>query len=88
MITHDRALDDDQELAEQIGPAARLAIDNERLMAQVLASSRRSGPRAAGSCRAADDTRRRIERDLHDGAQQRLLAVTFELRLARIGDHR
>ncbi len=33
--------------------------------------------------KAADETRRRIERDLHDGAQQRLLAVTFELRLAR-----
>ena len=31
---------------------------------------------------AADEERRRIERDLHDGAQQRLVAVTLTLRLA------
>jgi signal transduction histidine kinase len=33
--------------------------------------------------RAADDARRRIERDLHDGAQQRLVGVALRLRLAR-----
>jgi PAS domain S-box-containing protein len=32
---------------------------------------------------AADEARRRIERDLHDGAQQRLVAVALDLRLAR-----
>jgi signal transduction histidine kinase len=32
---------------------------------------------------AADDTRRRIERDIHDGAQQRLVSLALELRLAR-----
>ena len=32
---------------------------------------------------ASDEHRRRLERDLHDGAQQRLLAVTYQLRLAR-----
>jgi signal transduction histidine kinase len=83
VITHDRALDGDRDLGNQIGPAARLAIDNERLMAEVLDqldSLRAIRRRIVG---AADDTRRHIERDLHDGAQQRLLAVTFELRLAR-----
>ena len=83
VITHDSALDDGRELGNQIGTAARLAIDNERLMAEVLdqlATLRAIRGRIA---RAADDTRRRIERDLHDGAQQRLLAVTYELRLAQ-----
>lgn len=83
VITHDRALDDQHELAAQIGPAARLAIDNERLMAEVLDQLRSLRATRGRIARAADDTRRRIERDLHDGAQQRLLAVTFELRLAR-----
>jgi len=32
---------------------------------------------------AADDARRRLERDLHDGAQQRLVAMALDLRLAR-----
>ena len=32
-----------------------------------------------------DAARRRLERDLHDGAQQRLLAVSYELRLAQAG---
>jgi signal transduction histidine kinase len=83
VINHDRALYGDQELAAQIGPAARLAIDNERLMARVLAQLEALRAARGRIVEAADDTRRRIERDLHDGAQQRLLAVTFELRLAR-----
>ena len=83
VITHDHALYDDQELAEQFGPAARLAIDNERLMAQVLAQLEALRAARGRIVQTADDTRRRIERDLQDGAQQRLLAVTFELRLAR-----
>ena len=83
VINHDRALYDDQELADQIGPAARLAIDNERLMARVLAQLEELRATRGRIVQAADDARRRIERDLHDGAQQRLLAVTFELRLAR-----
>ena len=83
VISHDRALYGDQELAAQIGPAARLAIDNERLMARVLAQLEALRAARGRIVQAADETRRRIERDLHDGAQQRLLAVTFELRLAR-----
>jgi signal transduction histidine kinase len=83
VITHDSALDDDRKLGDQIGPAARLAIDNERLMAEVLDQLTSLRAVRGRIVSAADDTRRQIERDLHDGAQQRLLAVTFELRLAR-----
>ncbi len=49
VIGHDHALLGDQELAAQIGPAARLAIDNERLMARVLAQLEELRARAAGS---------------------------------------
>jgi signal transduction histidine kinase len=62
--------------------AVRLTIDNDRLastieeqLAEVAAS--RSRMLAAG-----DEERRRIERDLHDGAQQRLVAIALALRLA------
>ena len=67
----------------EIGAAARLAVDNERLRAEAL--SQLVDLRASRSriVEAGDSARRRIERDLHDGAQQRLLALSYELRLAR-----
>ncbi|MGN9845489.1 sensor histidine kinase [Nonomuraea sp. H19] len=71
-----------RELTERIGAAARLAIENERLRAEVLAQVadlRRSRARVV---EAGDEARRRLERDLHDGAQQRLLALTYGIRLA------
>jgi signal transduction histidine kinase len=83
VVVHDRALDDGRRLEREIGAAARLAIDNERLRAALLAEL--DGLRASRVriLETADQARRQMERDLHDGAQQRLLAVTFELRLAR-----
>ena len=69
-------------LIEEIGAAARLAVDNERLRASVLARLRRPAGVAGAHRGGGDAERRRLERDLHDGAQQRLLAVSFELRLA------
>ena len=70
-------------LEQQLGAAARLAIDNERLRAESLAHLRELTDSRARVVAAADQQRRTLERDLHDGAQQRLLAVLFELRLAR-----
>jgi signal transduction histidine kinase len=78
LVIHDAALAP----RDAIGPAARLAVDNERLRAEVLArldDLRASRTRIVA---AADATRCRLERDLHDGAQQRLLAASFELRQA------
>lgn len=68
--------------ASRIGATVRLAVDNERLRAEVLSQIddlRLSQQRIVAR---ADATRRSIERDLHDGAQQRLLAASYELRLA------
>jgi len=70
-------------LAREIGTAARLAVENERLDATVRARLRELRESRARIVAAGDANRIRIERDLHDGAQQRLLAVSYELRLAR-----
>ena len=67
------------ELTTEIGPAVRLALDNERLRAEVnwrvgeLQDSRRR------VVAAMDAERRKLERDLHDGAQQRLITIALEL---------
>jgi signal transduction histidine kinase len=82
-VDHDPALIGTVDLAAQIGAAARLAIDNERLRAEVLAHLEEAEASRARLVAAGDEARRRLERDLHDGAQQRVLAIGSELRLAR-----
>jgi signal transduction histidine kinase len=82
-IVHDSALREDPELVASVGAAVGLAIENERLTAELrtqLAEVRASRTRIVA---AADAERARLERDIHDGAQQRLLALMIELRLAR-----
>jgi signal transduction histidine kinase len=72
-MIHDPVLVDQRPLLEAAGSAARLALENEQLQAELrvqLAELRDSRTRIV---RAEDDERRRLERDLHDGAQQRLL---------------
>jgi signal transduction histidine kinase len=83
LVSHDAALLDGEELEHQIGSAARLAIDNERLRAEMLAQLDELRRSRARIVEAGDAERRRLERNLHDGAQQRLLAVSYDLRLAR-----
>jgi signal transduction histidine kinase len=81
VVIHDPALLDGPELEHEIGAAARLAVDNERLQATLLARVADLRASRARIVEHADAQRRRLERDLHDGLQQRLLAVLFELRL-------
>ena len=61
---------------------SQLAIENERLGAVVMAQLREVQRSRAQIVAAGDAERRRLERDLHDGAQQRLLALTYDLRVA------
>ena len=82
VVFHDSALLDGETLDEAIGASARLAVDNERLHAEVVARLEDLRESRARIVEAADGERRRLERDLHDGAQQRLLALSFDLRLA------
>jgi signal transduction histidine kinase len=82
-VIHDPARVDAQQLRAELGPAALLALENERLHAALrvrLDELRASRMRVVAT---ADEERRRLERDLHDGAQQRLLALSYELRSAR-----
>jgi signal transduction histidine kinase len=80
-IVHDPELDPD--LVEAAGAVARLALHNARLQADVRAQLGKVQESRRRIVTAGDEQRRRIERDLHDGAQQRLVALALELRLAQ-----
>jgi signal transduction histidine kinase len=63
--------------------ARRLAVENERLSAEVEAQLQEVRASRARIVEAGDQERRRVERDLHDGAQQRLVSLSLELQVAR-----
>lgn len=82
LMVHDEALLDEPGLVEATAAAARLAVENERLQAELaeqLEAVRASRQRLVA---AQDEERRRLERDLHDGAQQRLLRLSMALEAA------
>jgi signal transduction histidine kinase len=82
-IVHDPALLEDRELVRTAGAAATLALENERLSAEVRARYDDLRAASARLVAAGDRARRQIERDLHDGAQQRLVSLSVTLNLAR-----
>jgi signal transduction histidine kinase len=82
-IVHDPVLLEDRELVRTAGAAAALALENERLAAEVRARYEELQASSARLVAAGDAARRRIERDLHDGAQQRLVSLSVTLNLAR-----
>jgi len=82
-LVHDPAVREEGSLLDAVCAAAGLAMENERLHAEVL--SRLGEVRASRSriVEAADEGRRRVERNLHDGAQQRLVTLSLALAMAR-----
>jgi len=68
---------------ETLNAAAVLVRDNQRLTAELEARLAEVQASRARIVSAGDAERRRLERDLHDGAQQRLVAVVLGLRIAR-----
>lgn len=82
-LIHDRSVGDDPQLLSSVIAATRLALENDRLHARVAAQLDEVRASRARILQAGDDERRRLERDLHDGAQQRLLAIGMALQLAR-----
>jgi signal transduction histidine kinase len=82
-LLHDPALRADPELVDAAGAAARLALENARLHAEVQAQLAQVQESRIRIVEAGDEQRRRIERDIHDGAQQRLVALALELRTAQ-----
>ena len=81
MLVYDASLDDDPELVAAVAAAAAITLDDARLQAESqdrLAELRASRERIVA---AGDAERRRLERNLHDGAQARLVSVALQLRM-------
>ena len=81
-IVHDRA--QDTETVRAAGAATALTLENQRLDAELRARLVELRASRARLVEAADGERRRLERNLHDGAQSRLVALALNLRLARM----
>jgi signal transduction histidine kinase len=79
-LVHDAALREEPELLAPVAAAARLALHNERLAAEVRARLAEVEASRRRIVTAGDAERRRLERNLHDGAQQRLIALALALR--------
>jgi signal transduction histidine kinase len=80
-LLHDSALDEEPELLEAVGAAAGIALDNGRLNAELRARLEELKGSRARIVDAGQKERQRLERNLHDGAQQRLIALSLELSL-------
>ena len=88
MLVHAPSAAEDRELVRAVGAAAALALENERLDAELRASVQELRASRVRIVESADAARRRIERDLHDGAQQQLVSLALDLRLlkAKVAD--
>jgi signal transduction histidine kinase len=81
-LVHDPALREDRHVLDAVIAAAAAELDNQRLAAEVRAQLVEVRASRARIVSAVDEQRRRVERDLHDGAQQQLVTVALTLRLA------
>jgi signal transduction histidine kinase len=81
VIVHDSSLLDDPELVRAVGAAAALALENERLDAELRAKVDELRASRMRVIEATLAERRRLERDLHDGAQQRLVSLALRLHM-------
>jgi signal transduction histidine kinase len=79
VLEHDDALLLDPGLLEAVTAAAGFALENARLQAELRAQLDELRGSRARILAATQDERRRLERNLHDGAQQRLVALSLEL---------
>ena len=81
VLLHDPVLEHNAELVSSVCAAASLALENERLQAELRARLVELQASRARLVEATDAERRRIERDLHDGTQQRLVSIAMSLGL-------
>ena len=82
-IVHQDSLAAESDLVRTAGTAALLALENERLKADLRARLEELRASRTRIVEASDAARRQLERDIHDGAQQRLVGLTLQLRMAR-----
>jgi signal transduction histidine kinase len=80
-LLHDPSLRDEPELLAAVTAAAGIAVENGRLQAELRARLEELRGSRARMIEAGHKERQRLERNLHDGAQQRLIALSLELSL-------
>ncbi len=78
-LVYDATLGEEPELVEAVSAAAAIALENGRLEAELRAQLQELHGSRTRVVEAQQNERRRLERDLHDGAQQRLVALALEL---------
>ena len=81
-LIHDDALRHERAFIHTVASYAALTLENDRLAAEIAHLAREMRETQARAAESADRTREQIERDLHDGAQQRLIALRIKLQLA------
>jgi len=80
-LLHEPALKDEPELLDAVTAAAAISLENGRLHAELRARLEELKGSRSRIVDAGQKERQRLERNLHDGAQQRLIALSLELRL-------
>jgi signal transduction histidine kinase len=78
-LVHDPSLDDEPQLLEAVGAAAGIALENGRLQVELKAKLQELEGSRGRIIEASQQERKRLERNLHDGAQQRLIALSLDL---------
>jgi signal transduction histidine kinase len=78
-LVYDATLGEEPELVEAVSAAAGIALENGRLQAELRARLQELHGSRTRVVEAQQSERRRLERNLHDGAQQRLVALALEL---------
>jgi signal transduction histidine kinase len=81
VLLHDPVLEQNADLVASVCAAASLSLENERLQAELRARLVELQASRSRLVQATDSERRRIERDLHDGTQQRLVSIAMSLGL-------
>jgi signal transduction histidine kinase len=87
-LVHNPSLKEEPELLDAVSAAAGIALENGRLQAELRARLEELRGSRERVVEASQQERQRLERNLHDGAQQRLIALSLDLSMleARLGD--
>ena len=83
LLDHRPGIGDDRAQVDELVRAARLGLESERLQAEARATLEELRASRARVVEANDEERKKLERDLHDGAQQRLVSLAIATRLLR-----
>jgi signal transduction histidine kinase len=88
VLVHDPLLDDEPEMLHAVSAAAAFSLENQRLQVELKAKLKELEGSRGRVIQAGQQERKRLERNLHDGAQQRLIALSLDLGMleSRLGD--